>query len=113
MSCFLVPMVQAVATTVYRKRNSQAIASGDCSILKRNLPSLEKMLWGGTLMLVIDHILSGELVFGFPFFSALASEGGALVMLREMLTVGVPVSLAVSLAWLCMVLVARRREKLA
>ena len=90
MACFIVPLVQAVATTVYRKR----------------------MLWGGTLMLIVDHVINGELTWRFPFFTALDQAGGGLVMLREMLTVGVPMSLVLTLAWLVWAL-ARDRKRAA
>lgn len=57
------------------------------------------MLWGGSAMLIVDHIISGELMPVFPFFSALLTEGGTFTMLREMLTVGVPMSLLVTAIW--------------
>lgn len=99
MCCFIVPMVQAIATTVYRKKNSSSIYSAQASVLKHNLPTLEKMLWGGTVMLVVDHIINGELSWRFPFFTALNEFGGAEVMLREMLSVGVPMSLVLTAVW--------------
>ena len=97
MSCFIVPLVQAVATTAYRRHHAQTLAGGN--FLKRQIPALEKMLWGGTLMLIVDHVINGELTWRFPFFTALDQAGGGLVMLREMLTVGVPMSLVLTFAW--------------
>ena len=94
MACFVVPLVQAIATTVYRKA-----AHGRDSFMGRNLATLEKMLWGGSVMLIVDHIINGELTWKFPFFTALGVEGGGAVMLREMLTVGLPISIAVTLFW--------------
>ena len=78
MACFIVPLVQAVATTVYRKRHAAAIAAPDAPVLRHRLPDLEKMLWGGTLMLIVDHIINGELTWRFPFFTALDQAGGGL-----------------------------------
>ena len=107
MACFIVPLAQAVATTLYRRnlerKNSLApvgervpdLSGGKGAALQR----LELMLWGGSAMLIVDHIISGELMPVFPFFSALLVEGGALTMLREMLTVGVPMSLLVTGIW--------------
>ena len=63
------------------------------------LAALEKMLWGGSVMLVVDHIINGELTWRFPFFTALENAGGGAVMLREMLTVGVPMSLTITAVW--------------
>lgn len=89
MACFVIPMVEAIAVTVIRKHNSGA----------KNLPALEKMLWGGTIMLVIDHIINGELSWKFPFFTALGQTGGWEVMWHEMLTVGVPMAVVVTAVW--------------
>ena len=94
MACFIVPLTQAVATTIYRK-----MTKNTDSFVGRNLKTLEQMLWGGSLMLVLDHIINGEVTWKYPFFTALEIEGGGLVMLREMVTVGVPMSLLVTLVW--------------
>ena len=95
-------MVQAIATSAYRKARPD-------SRIGKHLGSLEAMLWGGTLMLIVDHILAGELTWQFPFFTALSVEGGGAVMLREMLTVGVPMSLVITAVWAVYVYIKQRR----
>jgi hypothetical protein len=92
-------MTQAIATTVYRKLNAKKIEATGATVLMRHVPALEKMLWGGTVMLVVDHIINGEVSWRYPFFTALTEVGGAEVMLREMLTVGVPMSLVLTAVW--------------
>lgn len=87
-------MVQAIATTAWRKARK-----ADDSFIGRHLPALEKMLWGGTVMLIVDHVINGELSWKFPFFTALDQTGGFGIMLREMLTVGVPMSLVLTAVW--------------
>lgn len=77
--CFLVPLTQAVATTIYRVCTKQTD-----SFVGRNLQTLELMLWGGTIMLLVDHMVNGEL---FTW------------NLRELFTVGVPMSIAVTAIW--------------
>jgi len=109
MACFIVPLVQAVATTVYRKRHAAEIAAPGAPVLKHRLPDLEKMLWGGALMLIVDHVINGELTWRFPFFTALDQAGGGAVMLREMLTVGVPMSLVLTAAWLVWAFLKQRK----
>lgn len=109
MACFVVPLVQAVATSIWRKAATKAIADPASGALLRNLPALEKMLWGGSVMLIVDHIINGELTWMFPFFTALAKEGGWGVMLREMLTVGVPMSLVLTAAWMIWAFIRERR----
>ena len=113
MACFIVPLVQAAATSVYRKLNAKRIASPDSSALMRNVPALEKMLWGGSVMLIVDHIINGELTWRFPFFIALEKVGGGEVMLKEMLPVGVPMSVIVTACWAVYSLVRERRHKVA
>ena len=104
MACFIVPLTQAIATSVYRKH-----AASSNTFIGRNLRTLEIMLWGGSVMLIVDHILNGELTWVFPFFTALEVEGGGAVMLREILTVGLPISLVVTLVWLIWCFVKERR----
>ena len=93
MACFVVPLVQAIATSALRKWGRKD------GFVGRNLASLELMLWGGSVMLIVDHVISGELTWRFPFFTALGQTGGASVMLREMLLVGVPMSVVITLVW--------------
>ena len=112
MACFVVPLVQAVATSVYRKRNSKAVSSPDASPFMRHLPSLEKMLWGGMLMLIVDHIINGELTWRLPFFTALDQVGGGSVMLKEMLTVGVPMSVVLTAAWAVWAIIKSKKESI-
>ena len=99
MACFIAPLVQAVAVTALRKSQSAAIRNPEASPFLHYLPDLEKMLWGGSLMLIVDHIINGELTWRFPFFTALELDGGWQVMLREMLTVGVPMCLVITAFW--------------
>ena len=108
MCCFLVPLTEAIATSAYRKINEKSLEHTE-SALKRNVPALEKMLWGGTLMLMVDHAINGELSLSFPFFTALTAEGGFAVMLHEMLTVGVPMALVLTAAWAIYALVKERK----
>ena len=106
MACFIVPLTQAIATTAYRKH---VATTGKDTFVTRNLKSLELMLWGGSLMLIVDHIINGEVTYIYPFFTALATEGGGLVMLREMLTVGVPMSVLVTALWAIWCLIKERK----
>ena len=98
MSCFLVPMTQAVVTSIARRHNAKSIDDPEAPVLKRHLPTLEKMLWGGTVVLLVDHAIHGEL---FTF------------SLRELLTVGVPMSVILTAVWAAWALLKERRRKMA
>ena len=109
MSCFVVPLAQAVVTSAIRKSNEKSNRSNH-SAFARHLPALENMLWGGSVMLVVDHIINGELTLRFPFFTALENAGGGAVMLREMLTVGVPMSLTITAVWAILRILKRTQK---
>ena len=91
-------MAQAIATSAYRKAKTHSSSSHETTILGRHLPTLEKMLWGGTVVLLVDHAIHGEL---FTF------------SLRELLTVGVPMSVVLTAIWAVWALVKERRRKMA
>ena len=111
MSCFVVPLAQAVVTSAIRKSNEKNNRS-DRSAFARHLPALEKMLWGGSVMLIVDHIINGEVTWRYPFFTALEETGGLQVMLREMLTVGVPMSLVLTAVWVGYALLKERKNRI-
>jgi hypothetical protein len=90
MSCYIVPLAQAAITSLCRK------AGVKTGFIGRNLASLEKMLWGGSVMLIVDHAINGELFAWTP---------------PEMLKVGVPMSLAITLVWVIYALVKERKEQ--
>lgn len=85
MSCYIVPLVEAAVVSACRKR-----ALRSSSPLLQELPALEKMLWGGSVMLIVDHAINGELFAWTPL---------------EMLKVGVPMALAITLVWVIYALV--------
>ena len=113
MCCFLIPLAQAVATSACRKGIERSGRVLDGSPFRRHLPALEKMLWGGSVMLIVDHIINGELTWRFPFFTALDQVGGGAVMLRELLTVGLPMSVVLTAVWAVYALVKDRSHKTA
>lgn len=96
MACFLAPAVAAVVTTVIRKKVSP----------KYHFDWLLAMLWGGTVMLIVDHIASREIVPYYPFLTA-----GWSSIRREILTVGVTMTIAVVAVWAVMVYVSRRVDE--
>jgi hypothetical protein len=118
MACFLVPMGEAIVTTVVQKvaENKEKKAVGEKTehtglTWSRRLSWLNKMLWGGSIMLILDHIWNGEVTFRPPFFTALGATGGLSTMLHEMATLGVAMAAAVTVIWGIIILVAELRTK--
>ena len=91
MACFVVPTAAAIVTTVMGKKIPE----------KYHINWLNSMLWGGVVMLAVEHIAHKEIVLYPPFLTAGLSE-----VLPETLRVGVPMTLAIFLIWGIMVAVA-------
>jgi len=98
MACFLAPTTLAVITTGIRKRFSE----------KYHISWLLTMLWGGVIMLIVEHIAHREVVPYPPFFTA-----GIKEMLPEILKVGVPMTLAIVVVWGVMVLISNKITRLS
>lgn len=98
MACFLVPAAAATATTVLRRK-----------IPERLHPEwLNSLLWGGVAMLAVEPIAHQEVVPYPPFLTAMKNPNDIPVMLKEMLTVGTTMTLAIFALWLVMVFLAQR-----
>jgi hypothetical protein len=121
MACFLVPAAEAVVTTIITKtvkkkeRELEANLSGAAEAkadeaprikFSQKLSWLNIMLWGGSLLLMLEHIWHGEVVPWFPFLTAAASAEETRAMLHEMATVGVCMALLVTAVWAVMVAAA-------
>jgi hypothetical protein len=118
MACFLVPMGEAVVTTVVqrvvarreKRVGGEAVKSNGLS-WSRKLGWLNNMLWGGTILLVVDHLWSGEVVPWPPFLTALQNPADIAPMLHEVATVGVAMAVTVTVVWGIAVLVADMKAR--
>ena len=121
MACFLVPTGEAIVTTVVKKviehkekKDPAKVQLTEDSLNKvkfsEKLGWLNKMLWGGSALLCIEHIWHGEVTFIPPFLTALESAEDTSVMLQEMGTVGVSMALLITAVWLGMLAVSKVLE---
>jgi hypothetical protein len=99
MACFIAPLSAAIITTVAYKKINERL----------HLDWLITMLWGGVVMLAIEHIVHGEVTLYPPFLTALKNPGEAIVMLREIASVGIPMTLAIVATWGALLLVKRTK----
>jgi len=89
MACFLVSATLGLITTLARDRFPA----------KWHINWLNIMILGGSVALAVEHVAHGEIVPWPPFLTAMASPEDTAVMLKEMVTVGIPMALALVLAW--------------
>ncbi|MDI9498200.1 MAG: hypothetical protein QM270_06930 [Bacillota bacterium] len=128
MACFLVPVAEAVVTTVIAKaaksRETESAGSKPGSgkgrfetenkvPFSRKLKWLSNMLWGGSALLAFEHVWHGEVVPWFPFLTAASDPAETAEMLAEMATVGVSMAVLVTAVWGVMLLVTNAMEKKA
>lgn len=118
MACFLVPMGEAIGTSVVQKvMEKREKQIGEEKAEKRGLSWsqrlswLNKLLWGGVILLAIEHIWHGEVVPWPPFLTAMQNPADMAPMLHEMSTVGVAMAVAVTVVWGIMIMVTELREK--
>lgn len=137
MACFVAPAVEAVVVStvrhVHEKREKKQLCPSqipehsdqiqeqtECifvqsstysGYLMSKLQKLSTLLWGGSFLLLIEHIWHGEIVPWFPFFTAFKNPGGILPMLYEIATVGTAMAFTVTAAWLIGTTVCYERDK--
>lgn len=112
MACFVVPMGEAIVTTVLQKviENKEKKTGGEATDGKglrwsRRLGWLNKLLWGGTILLALEHVWHGEVVPWPPFLTAMQNPADVAPMLHEIATVGVAMAVFVTIVWAIMVMV--------
>ena len=118
MACFLVPAGEAVVTTIVQKvvENREKKVGGERTkktglSWSRRLSWLNKLLWGGTILLALEHVWHGEVVPWPPFLTAMKNPGDVAPMLHEIATVGVAMAITVTVVWAIMVMVAELKAK--
>lgn len=127
MACFIVPAVEAVITTVAEKvirsretpetmdvvREDGTVETVTRIPFSRKLGWLNKLLWGGVILLAFEHLWHGEIVPWFPFLTAMSDPGDASEMFHEMMTVGTSMAGLITLVWGIMLIVVHSMEKKA
>lgn len=79
---------------------------------KLKLNWLNPMLWGGVILLAVEHIAHQEIVLYPPFLTAMQNPADVPVMLHEMATIGVGMTIAILVVWIAMVTLAANLSKL-
>lgn len=105
MACFIVPVSEAIVTTIAEKivkkhEDRTDIKESDVKIpFSKKLKVLNGMLWGGSGLLAFEHVWHGEVTPWFPFLTNAANPVDLAEMLHEMATVGTAMALLVTAVW--------------
>ena len=99
MACFIAPMSVAIVTTVFRKKIPDALHIGWLNI----------MIWGGAIMLAVEHIAHGEIILYPPFLTAMQTPAEIPVMLQEMAVVGGTMTIAIVFIWALLVVASQKK----
>ncbi|MEM3397687.1 MAG: hypothetical protein QW724_02840 [Nitrososphaerota archaeon] len=92
MACFLTPMFIAMVTTFLQKISIKKAE-------KLKLSILNTLLWGGSILLAVEHVLHGEVVPWPPFLTAMANPVEVPVMLHEMMFTGGLMTVTIFTIW--------------
>ncbi len=111
MACFLVSTAEAVIVTAVEQAEEQKELKQEHEEsvripLSHKLKWLMHMLWGGSLLLMFEHIWHGEITAWFPFLTAMSDPADTSEMLHEMATVGVSMAVLITLVWVVMCVAA-------
>ena len=112
MACFVVSAAAGVGVAVARHvckhhekklelegKTREIKKFGSDTKWSKKLSLLELMLFAGSFILAIEHIIHGEIVPYPPFFTAAANHADAMEMLYEMGTVGTAMLGILVVAW--------------
>ncbi len=116
MACFVVSAAEAIVVTVVKKVaekkevSDSGHSSGNIDVpaipLSKKLGWLSSLLWGGSGLLLFEHVWHGEVVPWFPFLTAMSNPADAAAAFHEMSTVGVGMAALVTGVWCVMCRVA-------
>ncbi|ADU24170.1 MULTISPECIES: hypothetical protein [Ruminococcus] len=112
MACFLVPVTEAIVTTVaqkiLKKSENNKVTDNSKISFSEHLSRLNKMLWGGSGLLAFEHLWHGEISPFFPFLTAANDPEDTVEMLHEMATSGSAMAVLVTVVWIGTVIVSNK-----
>ena len=108
MACFTAPVAQALVVGALKS----SVRKDSINPFIARLGMLQKMLVGGSFLLAIEHVYHGEVIFTWPFLTAVR-DGNTSEMLREIATSGLAMCAVVTLVWAGIVAVSSAMERAA
>ena len=107
MACFTAPLAQALVVTAAKSARKGRPSRNP---FVARLGWLQKMLFGGSFLLAIEHVWHGEITWRYPFLTAV-KDGNTAEMWHEIATVGVAMAALITAVWAVMVVVAAALER--
>jgi len=102
MACFIAPLSLGIVTTIFRKKIPENLKIGWLNI----------MIFGGAIMLAVEHIAHEEIILYPPFLTAMQTPAEIPVMLQEMAVVGGTMTIAMISIWAVMVYIYNKKSEL-
>ena len=102
MACFIAPLSLGIVTTIFRKKIPENLKIGWLNI----------MIFGGAIMLAVEHIAHGEIILYPPFLTAMQTAEEIPIMLKEMAVVGGTMTVAIVAIWAVMVYIYNKKPEL-
>lgn len=109
MACFTAPLAVAAVAEAGRRMIRKGEGGGKW---RERLGWLVKLNVGGSVLLAFEHVWHGEIIFSFPFLTAVR-DGNTAEMLEEIATVGGAMAVLNLLVWWAMVAWSARAERRA
>ncbi|MGN0537502.1 MAG: hypothetical protein ACI4M3_05955 [Acutalibacteraceae bacterium] len=112
MACFLVPVAEAIVTTIAAKVvKSHEVKAEKPLKISKSLNRLSGFLWGGSALLAFEHIWHGEITAWFPFLTAASNPADMAEMFYEMATAGTSMALLVTVVWAAIEIISSKIGK--
>ena len=109
MACFTAPLAQAIVVSAAKSSFKDKVS---CNPFVRRLGWLQKMLFGGSFLLAVEHVWHGEITWRYPFLTAV-KDGNSAEMWHEIATLGVAMAALITVVWAGMVVVSSALERRA
>jgi len=102
MACFITPLSLGIATIIFRKKIPKHL----------KISWLNIMIFGGAIMLAVEHIAHGEIILSPPFLTAMQTPAEIPIMLEEMAVIGGTMTIAIVFVWAVMVYIYNKKSEI-
>ena len=102
MACFLAPLSLGLITTIFRKKIPENL----------KISWLNIMIFGGAIMLAVEHIAHEEIILYPPFLTAMQTPSEIPVMLEEIAVIGGAMTLVIVFIWAVMVYIYNKKPEI-